>query len=346
MNNPFSLDFGTEPNLYIPRHAEQNNIISTFNSSVPSTHMYLILGARGSGKTVLMTSVSHELAKQDDWLHVDLSVEKDMLNSLAANLYKKTQGKFPKIKFEVSIKGVSVSVDKEEKYSDIQLDIDNMLETLAKKNIKVLITIDEVINSQNVREFTTYYQHCLREKLPVFVLMTGLYKNIRALQNNRSQTFLKRAPKILLGALNIRRVAKQYEEIFKIDEAASFEIAKLTAGYSYAFQILGYFLYAEKKTTVDKDILFEYETNLEECSYEKIWEELSPGEQNVAKAIASLEDGTTVKAVRDKLKMDSNMFSTYQNTLIHSGILTTTDASYGRLNFALPYFKEFVQNHI
>lgn len=48
MNNPFSLDFGTEPNLYIPRTEEQNKIINTFNSEIPSTHMYLLLGARGS----------------------------------------------------------------------------------------------------------------------------------------------------------------------------------------------------------------------------------------------------------------------------------------------------------
>jgi energy-coupling factor transporter ATP-binding protein EcfA2 len=343
MNNPFSLDFGTEPNLYIPRTEEQNKIINTFNSEMPSTHMYLLLGARGSGKTVLMTAVSHRLAEDKKWLHIDLNVETDMLNSLAANLYKKTQGKFPKVKFDVSIKGVSISLDKDEKYSDIQLDIDSMLKTLAKHDIKVLITIDEVINSKNVREFTTYYQHCLREKLPVFVLMTGLYKNVRALQNNRSQTFLKRAPKVSLSALNMRRMAKQYEEIFGIGEAESFEMAKLTDGYSYGFQILGYYLFESKKKVVDDKILFEYKTSLEESSYEKIWEELSPAEQKVSGAISGFEDNVSVKTVRESIQMDSNNFSSYQSTLENSGILKS-DGAYGRLCFALPFFKEFVQH--
>ena len=58
MNNPFSLDFGAEPLLYIPRTEEQNKILSTFTSETPSNHIFLILGARGSGKTVLMTNIS------------------------------------------------------------------------------------------------------------------------------------------------------------------------------------------------------------------------------------------------------------------------------------------------
>ena len=60
-NNPFSLDFGAEPNLYIARNAERKKIIDTFSSKIPSTHIFLLLGARGTGKTVLMPAVSHEL---------------------------------------------------------------------------------------------------------------------------------------------------------------------------------------------------------------------------------------------------------------------------------------------
>ncbi len=262
-DNPFSLDFGAQTNLYIPRLYEQNKIISTFMSDKPSSHMFLILGARGSGKTVLMTAISHRIK---------------------------------------------------------------------------LVTIDEVVNSKNVREFTTYFQHCIREELPVFVLMTGLYKNVRALQNNKSQTFLKSAPKITIGPLSNRRIAKQYEEVFGLNEDSSFELAAQTNGYSYGFQILGYSLFDQNKSILDDKVLFEYQTNLEECSYEKIWEELSPSERDVVKAIAKEEDNVQVKEVREKLGLDSNNFSTYQTTLENSGILDNT-AAFGRLRFTLPYFK-------
>ena len=236
---------------------------------------------------------------------------------------------------------MGVSLEENSKYADIQADLDSMLEALAKKKMRLLITIDEIVNSKNVREFTTYYQHCLRENYPVFVLMTGLYKNIRALQNDRSQTFLKRAPRINLGPLNTMRIAKKYEDTFEISTEKAIELSRYTMGYSYGFQILGYYLFDNNKKEVDKDILFEYKMNLIECSYDKIWEELSPTEKEIVKTISKLGGDTTVKQIKELLNIDSNNFSTYQNTLEYSGILIE-NIGYGKVKFGLPFFKDFV----
>ncbi len=340
-NNPFSLDFGAEPGLYIPRLSEQSKIIDTFTSKTPSSHIFLIIGARGSGKTVLMTSISHEIIKDDKWLHVDLSSEGDLLNSLATQIYKNTKAKFPKIKLDISIKGVGVTLENDDKYQDIQVDLDTMIKTLDKKGIKLLITVDEIINAKNIREFTSYYQHAIREKLPVFLIMTGLFKNIRALQNNRSQTFLKRAPKVELGSLNLLRIASKYEEVFGLSFEYAEEMAKETAGYSYAFQLLGYYTYEAGKKMPDKSVMLDYVVALEEGSYEKIWEELSQDEKRIAIAIAKADSNVTTKEIREELELNSNSFSTYQNVLKKSGVLSSA-TSYGTLGFELPYFREFV----
>ena len=340
-NNPFSLDFGSEPNLYIPRYIEYNKIIETFMSDIPTTHIFVLVGARGTGKTVLMTSVSHKIRESQEWMHIDLNPENDMLNSLRAGIYKRTKGKYPKLKFGLSLKGLNISMDSEDKYDDVQIELDEMISALDKHGIRLLVTIDEVVNSKNIRVFTTYYQHCLRERMPVFVIMTGLYKNVRALQNNRSQTFLRRVPQIHIGPLNLARIAKHYENVFGVGEKEAYEIARHTDGYSYGFQNLGYLLYESGKKSVDKDILFEYTTNLEECSYDKIWEELSEGERKVAVAIAKSPANAQVNKVRQTIEIDSNSFSTYQNVLEKSGILASNSA-YGRVDFGLPYFREFV----
>lgn len=340
-SNPFTLDFGTEPGLYIPRFPEYNRIIETFEADEPSSHIFILTGVRGSGKTVLMTTMSHKLRQSKKWMHIDLNTEGDMLNQLASAIYNSAKSKKPKIKLEVNVKGLSLSVDKEEKYHDIQTDIDSMLGTLNKHGVKLLITIDEAHNSKNMREFTNYYQHCLREKMPVFLIMTGLYKNIRALQNNKTQTFLRRAPRIDLSALSISRISMEYAKIFGSDQNEAYEMARMTRGYSYGFQILGYLLYESGKKKPDERVLTEYRLNLEECSYDKIWEELSAGERRVASAIARSEDNAQVKKVREIMDIDSNSFSTYQDVLLKSGILSK-DSAYGRLNFALPYFKEYV----
>ena len=344
MNNPFNLDFGAEPNLYIPRDAERGKVLDAFKSEMPTSHIFLLLGARGTGKTVLMTSISHELRQDKDWIHVDLNVESNMLETLAAGLYENTKKKLPKVKLSLSVKGISVTMEKDEKYSNVQNDIDSMLKLLAKHNLKLLVTVDEANNSQKVRELTTYFQHAIREKLPIFMIMTGLYKNVRSLQNNRSQTFLRRAPKINLGELNLTRIARQYETAFGIDHERAYNMAMLTKGYSYGFQILGYLTCDAGKNYPDDDVLFEYRLNLSECSYDKIWEELSENERAIARAIARSDNSIAIKEIREMVDMDSNNFSTYKDTLEKSGILSK-GAAYGRVEFALPYFKEYANEH-
>lgn len=339
MRNPFSLDFGAVPNLYIRRTEESNRIISTFQEENPSSHMYIIMGARGTGKTVLMTSIAHTLRDEDKWIHIDLNGEVDILNTMAAKLQESVKNR-PKLKADIKVKGMGVSLEQDAGYKDVQVDLDKMLCVLGKKGMRILVTIDEVVNSDNVRVFTTYFQHCLREEYPVFLVMTGLFKNVRALQNNRSQTFLRRSPKIVLTALSNRRIINAYMEAFNVSEDEASQMANCTKGYSYAFQILGYLISESGGTSLTQSIINEYRAILEEASYEKIWEELSPGERQVLIAATKL-DAPTNKDVREILGIDANTISTYKDTLEKSGIISSS-SGYGHIDFELPFFKEFV----
>lgn len=343
MSNPFSLDFGSRPNLYIPRTLETNKIISEFTSQKPSTHIYLLLGARGCGKTVLMTSVSHKLRDDDRWVHYDISPEDDILEQLAGYLYRDSKNLLEKYKIELSVGSISVATSKNDKYSNIQADVDAMLTAMSRHNKRILISIDEVSNTKAMKTFATYFQHCLREEYPVFCIMTGLYKNIRALQNDKSHTFLKRVPRIQLSALNMERIAQKYMDIFNVAHEEALVLSGHTQGYSYAFQILGYLLFDKGVSTPDKDIMFEYRMLLNESSYEKIWEELSEMERKVAMSAADAQDNISVKQLREKLNMDSNNFSTYKDTLEKCGVFSDK-TSYGYVEFALPYIKEFIVN--
>ena len=141
-----------------------NKMVSTFTSEMPSSHIFMIMGARGNGKTVLMSAATGKLMEEKDWLHVDISPESDMMTVLASRLYQKTKKKYAKIKFDVNIDlkfaSVGAATEENEKYSSVYTDLDSMLEKLRDKNIKVLITVDEAINSKTMREFTSFFQHC------------------------------------------------------------------------------------------------------------------------------------------------------------------------------------------
>jgi hypothetical protein len=339
------LDFGAKPKLYIPRIEEEETILETFLSKEPSTHLYMIIGARGMGKTVLMTSVSQKIEAEDKWIHIDLSSENTMVDFIS-ELEDKCKSKVPKLNISVNLKALNVDLSsREAKYSSIKVELNNILEKLKKNNIRLLITIDEAMNSASMREFATYYQQCLRKEYSVFVIMTGLYKNIRALENNKSLTFLRRAEKINLEPLDSYRIASDYKDTLKMDFDDAIEAAELIGGYSYGFQMLGYLLFKNKKLKIDDEICSELKYALYEKSYDKIWEELSINEQKLCMEVAKAEHDAEVSIVKGAMGIDDNNFSTYRNTLIKAGIILGGTAR-GRLRFVLPFFKEYINESI
>ena len=118
-----------------------------------------------------------------------------------------------------------------------------MFNYLREKKIKVLILIDDIACNDNVKAFIYSYQSLLRDSCDIFLLMTGLFENISELENSNNLTFLLRTSKIFLNKLNLRAITYSYKEIFEISEDAAFNLAKLTNGYAYAYQLLGNLLF-------------------------------------------------------------------------------------------------------
>lgn len=71
------------------------------------------------------------------------------------------------------------------------------------------------------------FQILVRNDLPVFLLMTGLYDNIKNLQDEKTLTFLYRAPRINLEPLNLNLIALKYQEVFNLTEAEAKKMAML-----------------------------------------------------------------------------------------------------------------------
>lgn len=78
------------------------------------------------------------------------------------------------------------------------------------------VLFDEMTNSEYMKVFAGAFQIFVRQELPVFLLGTGLYENIEELQNEKSLTFLYRAPKIQLKPLNNVAIINKYKTIFNI----------------------------------------------------------------------------------------------------------------------------------
>ena len=344
MRNPFSISFGTLPTQYISRITQTNQIVEMFTDDNPSNHVFMLTGIRGSGKTVMMTDISERLRNEKDWIVVEISPERDMLEGLAATLYAvpELHALFIKAKLDFSALGLGVSVENAAPITDTEVAVNRMLEYITKAGKRVLITVDEVTNNANLKVFAAAFQIYLRRNFQVYLIMTGLYENLYNLQNEKSLTFLYRAPKVILEPLNYTAVVSHYKKVFEIDNEQAEYMAKLTKGYSFAFQVLGYIYWNNRERKIE-DILPEYDQYLDEYVYDKIWSEMSEMDRKVVSAMA-ISGETNVSKLRESVGMTTSQFSVYRDRLKRKGIINT--AQYGYISLLLPRFEEYVKLHI
>ena len=339
MNNPFNISFGEEPSNVILRTNEHVLIRNTFNSQNPETKVFTITGPRGSGKTVLLSQIKKYYENIPNWLCIDINPNDNILEQIAALVYEKGKIKnlFLKTEFNFSFNGFGINISGSEPISNIYALLDKIMTYLKKKDIKLLIMIDDVSSNQYMKQFAPTYQQLIRDGYNVFLLMTGLYENIYKLERVDNLTFLARTPKIQLKPLSIRSIAYEYHKILNIDEEKCIKMAKLTCGYAYGYQLLGSIVY-NNNNEIDNDVLTKYDILLEDNSYSLIWESLSNNEKSI---LLSASISNKISDIIIGSKLSNSSIQVYKKALEKAGLIDSS--SRGEINFTLPRFKEFVQ---
>lgn len=338
MSNPYTLVFGQPPLEIIERKAQADRIISEFCKDRPSNYINLVTGIRGCGKTVFVTQIANRLKEKKDWIVVNLNPQRDLLTALAAKLNsdKSLNKIFIEAQINLQALGIGIEIKGAPPITDIEEALTRMLQSIEKHKKRVLITIDEVTNSKDIRIFTSAFQIFLREGLPVFLLMTGLFNHIDRLRNAEGMTFLERAPRTVLSPLNFNAIVEKYVKTLKLKQSDAIKLATATKGYSFAFQTIGYYAweYPNKLDSALKDAK-EY---LFEFAYQKIWSEHSATDRKVIRAIQQSKTGE-IAQVRKILGWSSNQFNPYRDRLIKSGIVSVPQNGYVEL--ALPWFGDY-----
>ncbi len=339
MQNPFTLTFGKSPLEPVDRPVQTNEIIDAFTADPVNQQMFIITGVRGSGKTVMMSEIAHRLREKDNWIVIELNPATDLLLNMLSKINSNAvcSSIIKSARINLSFFGFGAEIEGSTPITDAETAIIEILERIHKKGKRLLITIDEVTNNEYMHIFASAFQIFVQQDLPVFLLATGLYENIDELQNEKNLTFLYRAPKIPLKPLNQQAIATKYQNIFKIDTLRASEMAKLTRGYPFAFQVLGYLTWNNHEDY--KSIINEYMQYLSEFVYDKIWSELSLKDRQVAIGIAQVPDGKILD-IRNLLDMETNEFNPYRKRLIKKGILSGETRGY--VSFTLPLFSEYV----
>ncbi|MBQ3801856.1 MAG: ATP-binding protein [Treponema sp.] len=359
MNNPFNPSFGKVPPIYLDRTARIEDLISELRNPDSPFQATLVYGQRGSGKTSFMTALCLEIEKEKDFIVLNIPSSGNILLSYVQGIYDKTSKVVRKTLD--SLDGISLSVfgvqleynKKDDGQINYQLLLEKILKKLSEKKITVLAVIDEVKASRELKEFISVYQILLRQNFPVRLLLAGLPQNVSELQNDNQLTFLLRAPRVTLEPLDSSNVRYNYKKAFEsggktLDEKALDKMTRASGGYAYAFQLMGWLLW---KNTQDKiteknvdSVLDEYKMLLFRNAYIKIAENLSRMDKAFVINMAKNTGPTSMKELVREMGKSNAYLSNYRARLLDSQIIKQT--SYGYVGFALPYFREFVNERL
>lgn len=341
MKNPFNIMYGMIPASLVNRNDAFDKIMSSFQNDDTIAASFIITGIRGSGKTVLLRGISKELSKKEDWIVIDLNPQGDLVSSLAEKLYDEIKrSKLPfDLSLDLTLPNVTFHISKKKESLSAENAIPHLLDALRSKNKRMLITIDEVNQTRSFRFFANLYQNLIGNDYPVFLLMTGLYENVDSLISDKAASFLARCPKVTLNPLNLISVSKMYQKELGAAQEEANNLAKLSKGYAFAYQVIGKICFEKQKTAIDENLLNDMDSYLSENGYSVIWKGMTEGEKKICLAIAKAETDSTAEIVK-KSGLKIGNFNNFRARMIYKGYLVSN--AYGKLAFSLPRFKEYV----
>ena len=358
--NPFTPEFGKVPAYLAGRDSLIAQMTEAFDSDGNSPDLCtLVVGARGTGKTALLTYLGNE-AERMGWIKAEVTAGPGMLEEIlqqataAAEHLVETEGK-------KRVKGVSMAgiggIEWENDAAPVptwRTRMSRLLDLLAEANIGLLITVDEVDPTlDEMIQLITTYQHFVRENRKVGLLMAGLPYNVDSLLSGKTTSFLRRASRFDLGSLNDAEV----EEAFRLTVEEGGRVVEVDAlqeavaaikGFPFMFQLVGFRAWNVNRggAALEKDDVMQgarmANTELGQRIFDATYRELSKADRAFLVAMLPDAKSTTRESLMERLGKPSGHVSTYKKRLAKAGLITETPS--GSLTFSLPGFREYLEN--
>lgn len=222
----FSPSFGNRPSYLVGR----GSVISTFISGLEQEpgnrdRAMLMLGQRGSGKTVLLWELADRARKLGFVVATPTVASEDMLERIVEKIQEAgepyvSKHHLPKLTGgSLSVFGFSAGLEftrDVQETKSFQFKLTQLARKLTEQGHGILILIDELqANSPEIRQLVTAYQELVGEGLNVALVMAGLPGAVSATLNDRVLTFLNRARKVTLEPLSVGDVDAYYQRAFE-----------------------------------------------------------------------------------------------------------------------------------
>lgn len=358
MLNPFMPSFGRFPKIVIDQQSALTDYLTGLKMHDAKYQTSLVYGTRGAGKTVFLLNVQRALEKLDDWYFLRLNNgQGNLLFQLIHGLQRITGISLTDLLKKVSsINVLGNGISWQNLKDSHQIDYDEwlsvLLTRLKKQHKSVLIGIDEIEISDDVRAFGSEYQTLIGDEYDISLLMTGLPSRISEVQNDNTLTFLLHSNRVYLSPLDEISVVDSYEKAFtrgnrEIDYVVLDKLSKSVKGYAYAFQMLGYYAwkYSQDSLILDDEVLEKTikssKVDLFRNAYERMYMDISKTDRAFIDAIVKAKtDQVSTSQLQKILNKPANYVSVYRARLLDDQLINSPQRGY--IQLALPFFAEFV----
>lgn len=360
-NNPFTPAFGQVPLHMAGREEIIEDMCAAFESDGGDPNLTSIfVGARGTGKTALLSRLSSE-AEARGWIAVNVTSLPGMLENIYEQALKRSshliENSIPSTRLSgITVGGFGLEWEPSEKTAQgtWRTRMENLLDALTETRTGLLVCVDEVDpNLDEMAELAATYQHFLRDGRKVSLLMAGLPSHVLSLLSSKKSSFLRRACQHRLGRVEDYDVEEAFESTIQdggksIEEDALEEAVDAIDGFPFMMQLLGYRCWgaAGDKAVLDAEIvkkgIRKAQRELRERVYDITYQELSQGDKSFLFAMLEDAQQSSLANLRVRLGKNSQQISYQKKRLIGQGIVR--DTSRGFVAFDMPGIREYLQD--
>ena len=356
VQNPFTPTFGSVP----PELAGRSQLIADIlggldNAPGDPNRASIFVGARGSGKTVLLTTIA-ERAEARGWLSVNVTARDGMLAEIIVQVRDKGSHVLTPETLSrltgIQLGELGFTRELEKRRSTWRSEMTGVVRELNSAGVGLLITVDEA--SARVRELSDLvdvFQHFVRERRDVALLLAGLPHNVSLLLDDESVSFLRRAFRHTMDSIDVNDIADAMRETVEgagrtIDPDALNVAAEAAGGYAFLIQLIGYHLWrahpGETRISLDdaRSAIAFAERDMERMVLEPTVRSLTPREVEYLQAMAQDEGVSSVKDVAERMGIDTNNASKVRKRLVEHGLIGSRGR--GRVGFDMPMVREYL----
>lgn len=358
--NPFTPSFGEVPLVM----AGRSRIVAEFNRAFSSSARRpsltsLVSGARGTGKTALLTLIE-EHAAQRGWIPVNLVALPGLLEDAYEQTARKARhlvdatdkGQLASLTIGPVGLGVSHTPRHEKNW---RTKMSELLDELSRHETGLLFTIDE-INPEldELIEFVSVYQLFVREGRKVALIMAGLPHNTSLLLLDKSVSFLRRAQLFKLERIPDFEIRKALESTFaqserSVSDTALDRVVEAIEGFPFMMQLVGFRVWeegTEPGLITDAQVQEGIRHAQEEMKSRVLlssYQELSGMDRRFLHAVAQAPGPCSVPEIAKRLGKTNSYATQYKNRLLEQGLIEVSLD--GKVRFSLPMLREFLEEN-